>query len=533
MATTCVQPPLATSSGGASASSRPKRQTREDAATGPGAGGGGEDEPPPARRPRNDTVDSSTAGRINGLAVRLSGTAGGRGGSGGSGGRDVSAAALESIAIRGTLASSLRQATLVERREERERLWRDRRRVGSFRRGLMGSSSDRDAAVQWEGGTEAEALEAMRGHIAEQNQQIADIRKAVKKPRQQLEGRPQVTQEDLDEEVWEQRELCISKGEALEHEKRELRDREQRLQQERVEYMRQLQAVEAEDQVEFGSFRMLQQRYQLLRLSMRTPSVLTYRAYDLLLLKHCFVKIHQLVARPSDREAHVTLLQQECEALKQIRHPGIETLLDHFLHEDNSFASVWEIWEGEPLEAYFQRHGPVPEKEARVIILQMLSILRFAESKGYQLDSQELRSCRLIFCSGEVKVGGVALLPCLRSCSLEGSDIGRLGSREPMPDSKTQEAERAVLTGVDGINCGARATVCMVGVTLHEALFAKRPDIQVVGAEPSGPCSQLPDQPRISPECRGFLLRLLDRDCQMTVQDAYSHPFIAPARRQR
>ncbi|CAE8680057.1 unnamed protein product, partial [Polarella glacialis] len=78
------------------------------------------------------------------------------------------------------LVRSLRNSAQAERRQDREWVCREGRRLGRFRRGLVGTAVDKDAAVQWEGGLEAEELEAMRVRIVEQKQQVEDLKKSQK-----------------------------------------------------------------------------------------------------------------------------------------------------------------------------------------------------------------------------------------------------------------------------------------------------------------------------------------------------------------
>jgi len=452
---------------------------------------------------------------------------------------DPSAPKPELAEYRLGLAAALRQIALAERREARARLWRDARRLGRFRRGLVGSASDRDAAVQWEGGTEAEQIEVLRARICEQKQQVERSRKSLNRPRAPpQDGGVQPSQEEIDEEIWEQRELCNTKIAAVHRDEQELREREQRLHVERVEYLRQLRAVKAEDQVDFGSFLMLQHRYQLLRLLSRggsSGSSAVYSAHDLHTLHSCCVRIHQLDPKAPDREASLRAISQECETVKQLRHPGLMALLDYFPHENGSVATVWDHRECDFLDSYLLRNGPVPEKEARGIVLQLLSTLRFVESRGHRLDSQDLRPSRLAFRGGEVRVGGVALLSLAGADGRAAARSGVLGMSEVLPDScgsiEPQGAEDDLL-GVAGDE--ASAAIRVIGMTLYQALFGKCPEapgMVAQGVELS--VVQLPDQPKISVECREYLLRLLDRDRRLTLQEAYNDPFVAPARKPR
>jgi len=422
------------------------------------------------------------------------------------------------------LAVVLRQLALAERREARERLLCDAGRLGRFRRGLLGSHNDRDAAGQWEGGTDAEELEILRARISEQKQQVDRCRKSLNRPRSlQPDGGPQLTQEEIDEEVWEQRELCNTKLSAVHRDEQELKEREQRLQVERLEHMRQLRAVNAEDSSDFCSLRLLQDRYQLLRLASKCGSLTIYRAYDLVAIRPCGVRVHRM-----DGRASIEHVSRECESLKQLRHTGLVSLVDSFHHEHGSFITIWESSAGEPLDSYLLRYGPLSEKEARGLVLQLFSTLRFVESRGHQLDCQDLRPSRLTFRGGELKVAGPAIL------SLRNPDNAHSSSRRTVPLDSCGSTETLEMEDDAIDSSAASAAIRTIGMTLFQALFGRWPEAsEAAGLGAEGGCVQIPEQPRVSAECRECLCRLLDRDRSLTVQEAFADPFIAPSRRVR
>jgi len=422
------------------------------------------------------------------------------------------------------LAVVLRQLALAERREARERLLCDAGRLGRFRRGLLGSQNDRDAAGQWEGGTDAEELEILRARISEQKQQVDRCRKSLNRPRSlQPEGGPQLTQEEIDEEVWEQRELCNTKLSAVHRDEQELKEREQRLQVERLEHMRQLRVVNAEESSEFCGLRQIQDRYQLLRLLSKSGGLTIYRAYDLVALRPCVVRVHHM-----DCKASVEHVSRECGYLKQLRHAGLVSLLDSFHHEHSSFITIWESFAGEPLDSYLLRYGPLTEKEARGLVLQLFSTLRFVESRGHQLDCQDLRPSRLIFRGGELKVAGPAILS-LRNTQ---HNAQRSFRRDSCSSTEAIEMEEDAWNGSDSV--AASAAIRTIGMTLFQALFGRWPEAsETTGLGAEGGVVQIPDQPKVSLECRKFLCLSLDRDRCLTIQEAFADPFMAPSRRVR
>lgn len=447
---------------------------------------------------------------------------------------DAEAAERLILRYQGSLAHALSAMAQAERREERERLRRDSRRLGNFRCGLYGRGQDRDAAVQWEGGTEEEDIESLRKRIEDQRRQVEELKKAFSKPVKARQRSGQ-TLEEVEEETWEQRELCNAKSDAAKRYEAELADRARRLMIERSEHLRLYRMIEEEDKLSFGSFQPLRKRYQLLRLLSRSSSTEVYRAHDLHQMIPCLVKIHHLHvdSKVGERQEHIGLINSECEAYKQFKSQNIAMLLDHFAVEEGSkYATIWEFCEGDSFEAYVCRHSPVPEKEARGIVLQILSFLRYVESKGYPSKNLDLKPNRLTLRGGEVKFTGIGF-----SHLLGVKGLRRVRSHLEVTTDSPLETQEDPLDGSEG----SSSVVLMSGNIMFELLFGRPPEVAVaraapaesfrisssLGAEPV----QFPETPRISGECREFLSRLLDRDRRMTVQQAYADPFMAPSRK--
>lgn len=452
------------------------------------------------------------------------------------------------------LARALRQGAQAERRGEREQLCRLAHRLGRFKRCLLGKASVRDASVQWEGGQEADALEARRARLAEQKSQVDELKNSLQKPKKRQQTSASSAEgpspEDLEEEAaeaWECKELISAKLCAINREETELKEKELRLNSDRVEYLRRFGVIDDEDRDQVGNSRLLVQRYQILRLLGKGRSKSIYRAYDLHNQQYVALQVYR---KAPDSKVSAAA---DCQRAKTLKHPCIATMLDSFIDADTgSYIIIWEFVEGEPLDCYI-RKGSSNEKEARGIILQLLSALRYLESKRHGLDGQDLRSSRLAIQGGEVKVGTLTLPSfrkksaaataplMLRDGSPDQGTVGGLGrhaaEEDPRlaPDSlPSVEETQDTLGDTDGMlgdSLGISAAVHTVGSVLHELLFGKKadnPDASASAFQPEPAVVQLPDMPKLSTECRDFLLRLLDRDQCLTATEAYTDPFLMP-----
>jgi len=235
-----------------------------------------------------------------------------------------------------------------------------------------------------------------------------------------------------------------------------------------------------------------------------------------------------------DPEAQLQAAVQQCTAWRDLKHQGLVALLDHFSHEAGSFATVWEQLDYDPLDSYLLRNGPLPEKEARGIVMQLLSALRAVVSKDIVLTPQDLRPPSLLVRGGDVKIVGVGFLSQVRRPA-EPSRGGRTimrsasGLTDAQPEPRRHPAlvspyDEVAMLGEDWTAGAVRA----VGATLHEMLFGRAP----AQSEP-GATVQLPDCHRLSTECREFLLRLLDREQRLSLQTVSQDAFVAPPIRGR
>ncbi len=104
-----------------------------------------------------------------------------------------------------------------------------------------------------------------------------------------------------------------------------------------------------------------------------------WRAYDLEELREVAVKIHQLDPRWSDskKENYTKHVSREYEIHRNVRHPRIVSLYDVFEIDSNSFATVLECCSGTDLDILLKDKRRIPERDARAILLQILSGMNY------------------------------------------------------------------------------------------------------------------------------------------------------------
>lgn len=62
---------------------------------------------------------------------------------------------------------------------------------------------------------------------------------------------------------------------------------------------------------------------------------------------------------------------------KALDHPRVVKLYDVFEIDANSFCTVLEYCDGHDLDFYLKQHKTIPEREARSIVMQVVSALKY------------------------------------------------------------------------------------------------------------------------------------------------------------
>lgn len=132
----------------------------------------------------------------------------------------------------------------------------------------------------------------------------------------------------------------------------------------------------------FPDLPLLHSRYLLLTMLGRGGFSEVWKAMDLIELKEVAVKLHQLNTTWSDsrKQSYVKHVTREYTIHRDMMHPRVVQLFDVFEIDVNSFATVLEYCKGIDLDEKLKTMKIIPEKDARTILLQILSGLRYLNS---------------------------------------------------------------------------------------------------------------------------------------------------------
>lgn len=228
-----------------------------------------------------------------------------------------------------------------------------------------------------------------------------------------------------------QEEIYKARLSALKREEEMLKAEMQHLEGEKASYIRDLKRVRDEEASRFAQHPVLNERYLLLDMLGRGGFSEVYRALDLTALQEVAVKIHQLSAQWSEAKkgSYVKHSVREYHIHKKLHHPRIVSLLDIFEIDNNTFATVLELCRGEDLDSYCHRHEALPEKEARLIVAQILSGLVYLNTKPNAIIHYDLKPANVLFDAlGECRLTDFGLSKIVDDGCTQGMELTSQGA---------------------------------------------------------------------------------------------------------
>ncbi|VDP14284.1 unnamed protein product [Soboliphyme baturini] len=241
-------------------------------------------------------------------------------------------------------------------------------------------------------------------------------------------AKPEPVREMSAQEYYEQEEIYRLRKEQLKKEEAELQGELDRLDRERNLHIRELKRVQNEDQSRYKDHVTLNNRFLLLSLLGKGGFSEVWRAFDLEEQRYVACKIHQVNREwKEDKKAnYVRHALREKDIHKTLDHARVVKLYDVFTIDLNSFCTVLEYCDGNDLDFYLKQNKSIPEKEARSIIMQVVSALKYLNDIKPPVIHYDLKPG--IACSSLVQ------FPVLLSvCALLHFDIERTVCHAPLP----------------------------------------------------------------------------------------------------
>lgn len=357
----------------------------------------------------------------------------------------------------------------AERLEARMKVRQDSLRLGNvgvIRAGTVISET-------WEDG---QALKDINAHL----RQLLEAKEIVERQRKSLRKRQSdkgdggetesvVQEEDflIQDEIYKSRLASIKREEEA-----VLRERD-RYELEKGRLIREMKRIRDEDGSRFNNFPILNHRYALLNLLGKGGFSEVYKAFDLVDHRYVACKLHGLNPQWSEekKQSYIRHAIREYNIHKSLVHNNIVRLWDTFEIDQNTFCTVLEFCSGKDLDAVLKATPVLPEKEARIIIVQIFQGLVYLNKRTQKIIHYDLKPGNVLF--DEL---GVAKLTDFGLSKIVEEDVGSQGMELTSQGAGTYwylppecfELHKTPLIS-------SKVDVWSAGVLFYQMLFGKRP----------------------------------------------------------
>ncbi|KAM7528465.1 hypothetical protein LguiB_031875 [Lonicera macranthoides] len=417
----------------------------------------------------------------------------------------------------------------AERQEARMKVRQDSLRLGNvgvIRAGTVISET-------WEDG---QALKDVNGHL----RHLLETKEAIERQRKLLKKRQSDKSDGTDAEAGVQEEDFLIQDEIYKSRLASIKREEETSMRERDRYeiekgrlIREMKRLRDEDGSRFNNFQILNHRYALLNLLGKGGFSEVYKAFDLVEHRYVACKLHGLNAQWSEekKQSYIRHAIREYNIHKTLVHNHIVRLWDIFEIDQNTFCTVLEYCSGKDLDAVLKLTPILPEKEARIIIVQIFQGLVYLNKRTQKIIHYDLKPGNVLF--DEL---GVAKVTDFGLSKIVEDDVGSQGMELTSQGAGTYwylPPECFELSRIPLIS--SKVDVWSAGILLYQMLFGRRPfghdqtqerilrEDTIIKARKV----EFPSRPSVSNEAKEFIRRCLtynqaDRpDVTTIAQDQY------------
>eukprot|EP00743_Colponemidia_sp_Colp-15_P005455 GILK01005864.1.p1 GENE.GILK01005864.1~~GILK01005864.1.p1 ORF type:complete len:562 (-),score=125.96 GILK01005864.1:200-1747(-) len=430
-----------------------------------------------------------------------------------------------------SLMALLTELAAKEREEVRAKAARDTLQLGKIvtaRNGVL-------RGEVWEDGEAFRDIQRQRQEIAKEKAEIEKRRKTLAKSSKRAASKEEVPSAE-DVYIAEQKEIFTLRMAILTREEARLTEADNNLQVEKNLHIRELKRIRDENLSRFNDFRVLNQRYVLLNMLGKGGFSEVYKAYDLVEHRDVACKIHQLNSSWNDdkKSNYIKHSLREYEIHKQLKHPRVVQLFDMFEIDINSFCTVLEYSNGQDLDVYLKKHSIVPEKEARMIVSQIFSGLKYLNDQKQKIIHYDLKPGNILFFKGEVKITDFGLSKIMDEAA-DGMELTSQGA-----GTYWYLPPECFETGRQPPMISSKVDVWSAGVIFYQMLYGQRPFGHNMSQEKilsertitNATSVQFPSKPVVSAECKDFIRKCLShrQELRLDVHAAYNDLYLRPAK---
>ncbi|EJW73546.1 other/TLK protein kinase, partial [Wuchereria bancrofti] len=156
-------------------------------------------------------------------------------------------------------------------------------------------------------------------------------------------------------------------------------------------------------------------------------------------------------------------------------HPRIVRLFDLFTIDNHSFCTVLEYCDGNDLDFYLKQNKQIPEKEARSIIMQVVSALRYLSEKRPPIIHYDLKPANILLQSGTTS-GAIKITDFGLSKIMEDADDGdSIELTSQGAGTYWYLPPETFVVGHNPPKISSKVDVWSVGVIFYQCLYGRRP----------------------------------------------------------
>ena len=421
---------------------------------------------------------------------------------------------------------------IAELKRERKNKWINEQEYNLGKFGIQRFSHGQTIDY-WEDGTKIIEIKKQLENIKNQKEEIDKQRRKISSSKSR-----KTQNDDNNNNYYEQddsKELLNFKMSQLQKEESELKDKKNRLDIEKSILIHEINLYNQESRCTFSQKKegwpLLGGRYQIVGLLGKGGYSEVYKAYDLENHMYVACKLHQLNQNWKEevKDNYIKHTIRENQIHKEINHSKIVRHFDTIEIDNNSFCTVLEYCSGPDLATYLQRNRFIQEKEARIIITQILEGLEYLNKLPNKIIHYDLKPENIIFNNMEAKISDFGLAKIVESNTdrVQLTSQG-VGTYWYLPPECFEEKKN--------VNISSKVDIWSIGVILFEMFFRKKPFGQNYTQDKllkervmqNAKVVEIPNKPNISDECKDFIRHCLayHQEDRYDVFQALESPFI-------
>merc|ERR1719339_750238 len=346
------------------------------------------------------------------------------------------------------------------------------------------------------------------------------------------------------QEYYEAEEILRLRQTSLKKDDAEMALEMEKLERERNLHIRELKRIHNEDQSRYNNRPVLNDRYLLLMLLGKGGFSEVHKGFDLKEQRYVACKIHQLNKDwKDDKKAnYIKHALREYNIHKALEHPRVVKLFDVFEIDANSFCTVLEYCDGHDLDFHLKQHKTIAEREARSIIMQVVSALKYLNEIKPAIIHYDLKPGNILLTgggdsvSGDIKITDFGLSKIMDDDNYnpqEGMDLTSQGA-----GTYWYLPPECFVVGKAPPKISSKVDVWSVGVIFYQCLYGKKPfghnQSQATILEENTILKatevQFPNKPTVSAEAKNFIRRCLcyRKDERMDVRLMFQEIYLCP-----